>query len=128
MKWMVVDDSATIRRIVKHGINETGEHEVVEAGDGKQALKLCDATFDFVITDWNMPVMDGLDLVKQIRRNPEWSSIKIIMVSGLNTKENVVAALESGVNGYILKPFNVATLTGKIEELLAGHNDTLEAA
>ena len=128
MKWMVVDDSATNRRIVKHGINGTGEHEVVEAGDGKQALKLCDASFDFVITDWNMPVMDGLDLVKQIRSNPEWSSIKIIMVSGLNTKENVVAALESGVNGYILKPFNVATLTGKIEELLAGHNDTLEAA
>ncbi len=128
MKWLIVDDSATMRRIVKNGINETGAHEIAEANDGKQALGMCDASFDFVITDWNMPVMGGIELVKQIRSNPEWANIKIIMVSALSTKKDVVSALESGVNGYILKPFNVETLKGKIEEILSGKNDTADAA
>lgn len=128
MKWLIVDDSPTMRRIVKHTINESGDQDIAEANDGKQALGLCDASIDFVITDWNMPVMGGLELVKQIRANPEWASIKIIMVSGLSTKKDVVSALESGVDGYILKPFSVETLMGKVEEILGGRIDDADAA
>jgi two-component system chemotaxis response regulator CheY len=119
MKSLVVDDSATMRRIVVNALKTLGWNDIVEAGDGQEALAKCDGTIDFIITDWNMPVMGGLDLVRQIRGRADTAKLPILMVTTRSVKEDILQAVEAGVNGYILKPFTPQTLKEKIDQIVA---------
>jgi two-component system, chemotaxis family, chemotaxis protein CheY len=119
MKCLVVDDSATMRRIVVNALKSVGMAEVAEAGDGQEALGKCDAAIDLVVTDWNMPVMGGLELVKALRANPATAKLPILMVTTRGTKEDILQAVEAGVNNYILKPFTPQLLKEKIDAVMA---------
>ena len=117
MKFLVVDDSATMRRIVVNSLQRIGFSECVEAGDGREALEKYDpAAVDFVITDWNMPNMSGTDLAKALRaRTDAGRTVPILMVTARSVKEDILTAMEAGVNNYIVKPFNAQTLKSKID-------------
>jgi two-component system chemotaxis response regulator CheY len=119
MKFLVVDDSATMRRIVVNSLQRIGYTDVLEAGDGVEALAKFDASVGFVITDWNMPNMGGVELAQAIRAKPEGQSLPILMVTARSVKEDIITALESGLNYYIVKPFTPQVLKEKIDELLA---------
>ena len=122
-RFLVVDDFSTMRRIVRNLLKELGYTNVDEAEDGVQALqKLRSDQFDFVVSDWNMPNMDGLTMLKEIRKDPALSKLPVLMVTAEAKKENIVAAAQAGANGYVVKPFTAATLDeklGKIFEKLA---------
>jgi two-component system chemotaxis response regulator CheY len=119
MKFLVVDDFATIRRIVKGVINELGFTNVTEADDGSTALPLLrDGNFDFLITDWNMPGMPGLDLLKAVRANPKLAKLPVLMVTAEAKREQIIAAAQAGVNGYIIKPFTAEVLKKKLTKIL----------
>ena len=122
-KFLVVDDFSTMRRIVRNLLKELGYSNVEEAEDGSMGLaKLRAGDFDFVITDWNMPVMDGLTMLQNIRADPALSKLPVLMVTAEAKKENIIAAAQAGANGYVVKPFTAATLDeklGKIFEKLA---------
>lgn len=121
MKILAVDDSPTMRRIIINTLKRAGFDNIVEAGDGKDALeKFKSEKIDFLITDWNMPEMDGLALVSALRKTPEYQKLPILMVTTRSVKEDIVEALKAGVNNYIVKPFTPDTLKAKIEEVLAG--------
>ncbi len=121
IKILVVDDMSTMRRIVKSILNQLGFTNIEEAENGKQALaKLKAEKFDFVVTDWNMPEMDGLELVKAIRSDDELKNIPVLMVTAEGKKENVIEALKAGVNNYIVKPFTPEVLKEKIEKIFGG--------
>src|SRR5882724_6925190 len=105
MKCLVVDDSATMRRIVINALKSIGITELAEAGDGSDALQKCDASIELIITDWNMPVMGGLDLVRAVRANPATAKTPVLMVTTRSVQEDILLAIEAGVSGYILKPF-----------------------
>lgn len=126
MKCLVVDDSAITRRILVNSLRMIGFKEIVEAGDGKQALNLCDASVDVVLTDWNMPGMAGVELVRALRANPEFTSLPVLLITSRNGKEDVVEAANAGIDGYIVKPFTPEILKSKIEEVL--HRDTNESS
>jgi two-component system chemotaxis response regulator CheY len=117
MKCLVVDDSATMRRIVVNSLKSIGYAEVVEAGDGKEALAKCDASVDLVITDWNMPNMGGLELVKALRGSPGTAKLPILMVTTRSVKEDILQAVEAGVSSYILKPFTPQVLKEKLDQI-----------
>jgi two-component system chemotaxis response regulator CheY len=117
MKCLVVDDSATMRRIVVNSLKTIGYADVVEAGDGKEALAKCDASVHLVITDWNMPNMGGLDLVKALRGNPDTAKLPILMVTTRSVKEDILQAVEAGVSSYILKPFTPQVLKEKLDQI-----------
>ena len=118
IRVLVVDDMSTMRRIIKTILNQLGYSNIEEAENGKQALgKLKKEKFDFVITDWNMPEMDGLELVKQIRSDDDLKSIPVLMVTAEAKKENVMEALKAGVNNYIVKPFTPEVLKEKMEKI-----------
>lgn len=117
MKCLVVDDSATMRRIVVNALKTIGYTEVVEAGDGQEALSKCDGTIEMVITDWNMPTMGGLDLVKSLRSNPQTAKVPILMITTRSVKEDILQAVEAGVNSYILKPFTPQVLKEKLDQV-----------
>ncbi|MGE0351741.1 MAG: response regulator [Gemmatimonadales bacterium] len=117
MRFLVVDDSITVRRILANALQEIGCEEVREATDGKQALEMCQ-DIDVLITAWNMPVMSGLDLVRQIRANPATAKIRIILATSRNSRDDVQQAAEAGVDGYILKPFAQDSLRAKLDEVL----------
>ena len=119
MKCLVVDDSATMRRIVVNALKSIGYDDVVEAGDGNEALQNCDATIDLVITDWNMPVMGGLEFVKTLRATPQHAKTAILMVTTRSVKEDILHAVEAGVSSYILKPFTPQVLKEKIDQVLS---------
>lgn len=119
MKCLVVDDSATMRRIVVNALKSIGYENVVEAGDGSDALARCDETVELVITDWNMPVMGGLDFVKALRAKPHHVKTPILMVTTRSVKEDIMQAVEAGVSGYILKPFTPQVLKEKIDQILS---------
>lgn len=119
MKCLVVDDSATMRRIVVNALKSIGYENVVEAGDGSDALARCDATVELVITDWNMPVMGGLEFVKALRATPQHAKTPILMVTTRSVKEDIMQAVEAGVSGYILKPFTPQVLKEKIDQILS---------
>jgi two-component system, chemotaxis family, chemotaxis protein CheY len=116
MKFLVVDDSATMRRIVINSLQRIGFTDVLEAGDGKEALERFDATVQFVITDWNMPNLSGLDLSRALR---EKSDVPILMVTTRSVREDILAAVEAGVNNYIVKPFTPQVLKEKIDTVLS---------
>ncbi|MFJ9452882.1 MULTISPECIES: chemotaxis response regulator CheY [unclassified Herbaspirillum] len=124
-KFLVVDDFSTMRRIVRNLLKELGYTNVDEAEDGVQGLqKLRSDTFDFVVSDWNMPNMDGLTMLQEIRKDPALSKLPVLMVTAEAKKENIVAAAQAGANGYVVKPFTAATLDEKLgkifEKLEAG--------
>lgn len=115
MKFLVVDDSSTMRRIIKNSLKRIGFEDIMEAGNGKEALEVyTDA--DLILTDWNMPEMDGLEFVKQVRAKDK--SIPILMVTTNAAKDDIVEALKNGVNNYIVKPFTPETLKEKVEAVL----------
>ena len=119
MKFLVVDDSPTMRRIVCNALRDIGYSEVVEAEDGNDALEKIDAhTFEFIITDWNMPNMNGLDLTKSIRDHDEIGEIPILMITTRGMQEDVIAAMQARVNNYIVKPFTAKILREKIDMIL----------
>jgi two-component system chemotaxis response regulator CheY len=117
MKCLVVDDSSTMRRIVVNALKTIGYADVVEAGDGQEALARCDATIEMVITDWNMPNMGGLDLVKGLRGSPQTAKLPILMVTTRSVKEDILQAVEAGVSSYILKPFTPQVLKEKLDQI-----------
>jgi two-component system chemotaxis response regulator CheY len=118
MKILVVDDFSTMRRIVKNLLKQLGFENIEEAEDGAQAyLKLKDGGFGFVVSDWNMPNMDGLDLLKKVRSDPELKYIPILMVTAEAEKEKVVTAIQAGVNNYIVKPFTGEVLKEKMDKI-----------
>lgn len=119
MKCLVVDDSATMRRIVVNALKSIGYDNVVEAGDGSDALAKCDPSIELVITDWNMPVMGGLEFVKAMRATPQHAKTPILMVTTRSVKEDIMQAVEAGVSSYILKPFTPQVLKEKIDQILS---------
>ena len=119
MKFLVVDDSPTMRRIVCNALREIGYSELAEAEDGQDAIdKLNADAFEFVITDWNMPVMNGLDLTKLIRNHEQYSEVPILMITTRGMQEDVIAAMQARVNNYIVKPFTAKILQEKIDMIL----------
>ena len=121
LKILAVDDSPTMRRIIINTLKRAGYQDVVEAQDGKDALaKLKVDKFNFVITDWNMPEMDGLTFVTTVRGMDEYKNLPILMVTTRSVKDDIVEAMKAGVNNYIVKPFTPDTLKAKIEQVLAG--------
>jgi two-component system, chemotaxis family, chemotaxis protein CheY len=119
MKFLIVDDSLTMRRIVVNTLKTLGYDQVMEAADGKDALaKLLTEGADFVITDWNMPEMNGLELAKSIRGNPQFETLPILMVTTRGNKEDVIEAMKVRVNNYIIKPFTPQGLKDKIDQIL----------
>jgi two-component system, chemotaxis family, chemotaxis protein CheY len=116
-KALIVDDSKAIRMILGRILRELG-YETCEAVNGKDALEVIEsekATVDLVLADWNMPEMNGLDLVKQLRQNPDFTSLKVIMVTTETEVDHIVSALEAGANEYVMKPFTKDILRGKLE-------------
>ena len=119
MKFLVVDDFSTMRRIIRNLLKELGYNNVDEAEDGSMALaKLKRETFDFIVSDWNMPVMDGLELLKAVRADPKLKHIPMLMVTAEAKKENIIAAAQAGASSYVVKPFTAATLDEKITNIL----------
>jgi len=121
MKFLVVDDSVTMRRIVLNSLKGLGYSDFMEAGDGKEAMDVLNANDDieFIITDWNMPNVSGLDLVKGIRVHPKYKDVPILMVTTRGVKEDIMEALQAKVNNYVIKPFTPPVLKEKIEQILA---------
>lgn len=118
LKFLVVDDFSTMRRIVRNLLKELGYASVDEADDGVVALqKLNNGAFDFVVTDWNMPNMDGLALLQAIRQAPHLKHLPVLMITAEAKRENIIAAAEAGADGYIVKPFTAATLAEKLEKI-----------
>lgn len=119
MQFLVVDDSPTMRRIVVNALRSIGYESVVEAEDGQDALsKLQTNTIDFIITDWNMPNLNGLDLTKTIRSGSTNNAIPILMVTTRALKQDIIEALQAKVNNYIVKPFTPTVLKEKIDLIL----------
>jgi two-component system chemotaxis response regulator CheY len=118
MRFLVVDDFNMMRRIVRNLLKELGFNNVEEAEDGVDALgKLKAGGFDFVISDWNMPNMDGLQLLQTIRADAAMSSLPVLMVTAEAKKENIIAAAQAGASGYVVKPFTAATLEEKLGKI-----------
>ncbi|MBN1396987.1 MAG: response regulator [Bacteroidetes bacterium] len=119
IKILIVDDSITIRRIITNALKTVGFTDTTEASNGKEALeKLQAGKIDFIITDWNMPEMNGLDLIKEVRAHPVHSTMPILMITTRGTEHDVVEALQAKVNSYIMKPFTPQELKEKIEGIL----------
>jgi len=118
VKILVVDDFSTMRRIIKNLLRDLGFTNVEEADDGKTALPILKTgRIDFLVTDWNMPGMTGIDLVKTVRADANLAHIPILMVTAEAKREQIIAAAQAGVNGYVVKPFTAATLKEKIEKI-----------
>jgi len=119
MKFLVVDDSSTMRRIVVNSLQRIGFGDTVEAGDGKEALDKFDPSVKFVITDWNMPNMTGTELAKALREREDGKQVPILRVTARSVREDIIEAMEAGVNNYIVKPFTPQILKEKIDALLS---------
>jgi two-component system, chemotaxis family, chemotaxis protein CheY len=120
LKFLVVDDFSTMRRIVKNFLVDLGYSNIVEADDGHTALPILKAGgIDFLVTDWNMPIMPGLDLLKAVRADPGLSKLPVLLVTAEAKREQIVEAAQAGVNGYVVKPFTAQTLKEKIEKILS---------
>ena len=118
MKILVVDDFSTMRRIIKNLLKDLGFSNIQEADDGSTALPMLQqGDFDFVVTDWNMPGMQGIDLLRAIRAHDKLKHLPVLMVTAEAKKEQIVAAAQAGVNGYVVKPFTAATLKEKLDKI-----------
>ena len=119
LRFLVVDDFSTMRRIVRNLLKELNFTNVEEAEDGAIALqKLQAGAFDFVISDWNMPNMDGLTLLQSVRAHPTLKGLPFLMITAEAKKENIIAAAQAGASGYIVKPFTAGTLAEKLEKIV----------
>lgn len=120
MKILVVDDFSTMRRIIRNLLKELGFSNVDEAEDGAIALqKLRNGGFEFVVTDWNMPNMDGLQLLQAVRADPSLSALPVLMITAEAKKENIISAAQAGASGYIVKPFTAAILSEKLQKIFS---------
>lgn len=118
MKILVVDDFSTMRRIIKNLLRDLGFNNTAEADDGVTALPVLQSgNFDFLITDWNMPGMQGIDLLKAVRSDAKLAKLPVLMVTAESKRDQIVEAAQAGVNGYIVKPFTAVTLKEKIEKI-----------
>ena len=118
MKFLVVDDFSTMRRIVRNLLKELGFNNVDEAEDGVVALqKLHSGNFEFVVSDWNMPNMTGIELLKSIRADAQLKGLPVLMVTAEAKKENIIEAAQAGASGYVVKPFTAATLEEKLNKI-----------
>lgn len=118
IKILVVDDFPTMRRIIRNLLKDLGYENVDEAEDGVIALeKLRNGSFDFVVSDWNMPNLDGLELLKTIRSDEQLSHLPVLMVTAEAKRDNIIAAAQAGANGYVVKPFTAATLEEKLNAI-----------
>jgi len=118
MKILVVDDFSTMRRIVRNLLRDLGFTNTFEADDGKTALPMLkEGNYDFLVTDWNMPGMTGIDLLKAVRADPKLVNLPVLMVTAEAKREQIILAAQTGVNGYVIKPFTAATLREKIEKI-----------
>ena len=120
IRFLVVDDFSTMRRMVKVVLHELGYDNVTEAEDGSTALPILkQGGIDFLVTDWNMPGMQGLDLLKAVRSDPKLARLPVLLVTAEAKREQIVEAAQAGVSGYVVKPFTAQTLKAKIEKILA---------
>jgi two-component system chemotaxis response regulator CheY len=118
MKILVVDDFSTMRRIIKNLLRDLGFTNTQEADDGNTALPMLQAgNFDFLVTDWNMPGMQGIDLLKAVRADDKLKTMPVLMVTAESKREQIIEAAQAGVNGYIVKPFTAATLNEKLQKI-----------
>lgn len=128
MRFLVVDDFSTMRRIVRNLLKELGFTNIDEAEDGQVALqKLTSEQFDFVVSDWNMPNMDGLQLLQAVRANAQLKHLPVLMITAEAKRENIVAAAQAGASGYIVKPFTAATLNEKLSKIFEKMGDKAAA-
>src|SRR5260370_3302784 len=120
LKFLVVDDFSTMRRIIKNLLHDLGYPNVDEADDGQAALPMLQAgSFDFLITDWNMPGMPGLDLIKAVRADAKLAKMPVLMLTAEAKREQIIEAAQAGVNGYVIKPFTAETLKEKLAKILS---------
>ncbi len=125
MKILIVDDFSTMRRIIKNLLRDLGFTNTSEADDGQTALPMLqNGKFDFLVTDWNMPGMQGIDLLKNVRADDNLKDLPVLMVTAESKRDQIVEAAQAGVNGYIVKPFTAATLKEKIDKIF----ERIEAA
>jgi len=118
MKILIVDDFSTMRRIIKNLLRDLGFTNTTDADDGTTALPMLQSgSFDFLVTDWNMPGMTGIDLLKAVRADPKLASLPVLMVTAEQKREQIIEAAQAGVNGYIVKPFTAITLKEKIDKI-----------
>lgn len=118
MKILIVDDFSTMRRIVKNLLRDLGFNNTAEADDGQSAWPMLQTgKFDFLVTDWNMPVMDGLELLKSVRANEKLKDMPVLMVTAEAKRDQIIVAAQAGVNGYVVKPFTAITLKEKIDKI-----------
>ena len=118
MKILIVDDFSTMRRIIKNLLRDLGYHNTHEADDGNTALPMLkNGDYQFVVTDWNMPGMQGIDLLKAIRLDDKLKHLPVLMVTAEAKREQIIEAAQAGVNGYIVKPFTAATLKEKLDKI-----------
>jgi two-component system, chemotaxis family, chemotaxis protein CheY len=119
LKFLVVDDFSTMRRIIKNLLHDLGYQNVAEADDGTTALPMLqEGSIDFLITDWNMPGMPGLDLLKAVRSDPKLAKLPVLMLTAEAKREQIVEAAQAGVSGYVIKPFTAETLKEKLDKIL----------
>ncbi len=119
MKILIVDDFPTMRRIIKNLLHDLGLDNVDEADDGSSALPMLQTSdFEYLITDWNMPNMTGLDLLRAVRGDPKLASLPVLMVTAEAKRDQIVQAAQAGINGYIIKPFTAKTLQEKLQKTL----------
>ena len=125
MNILIVDDFSTMRRIIKNLLRDLGYTNTSEADDGTTALPMLQTgKFDILVTDWNMPGMQGIDLLKEVRSDPNLASMPVLMVTAESKRDQIVEAAQAGVNGYVVKPFTAATLKEKIDKIF----ERIEAA
>ncbi|MBD9437511.1 chemotaxis response regulator CheY [Pseudoxanthomonas sp. PXM03] len=118
MRILIVDDFSTMRRIIKNLLNDLGYTNTAEAEDGNSALTaLSQGSFEFVVTDWNMPGMTGIELLKAIRADDRYKTLPVLMVTAEAKREQIIEAAQNGVNGYIIKPFTAQTLEEKLGKI-----------
>lgn len=119
MRFLIVDDSSTMRRIIINTLNKLGHQDVSEAANGREGLERLSASpVDMIITDWNMPEMSGIDFIRTVRSTPAVKDIPVLMVTTNAAKDDIVEALKAGVNSYVVKPFTPDTMKEKIESVL----------
>lgn len=118
MKILIVDDFSTMRRIIKNLLRDLGFTNTQEADDGTTALPMLrNGDFQFLVTDWNMPGMTGIDLLKQVRSDPKLASLPVLMVTAEAKRDQIIEAAQAGVNGYVVKPFTAQVLKEKIDKI-----------
>jgi two-component system chemotaxis response regulator CheY len=119
MRFLIVDDSSTMRRIIINTLNKLGHKECHEAANGREGMeRLASMPIDIVITDWNMPEMSGIDFIRALRANVGTKELPVLMVTTNAAEDDIVAALKAGVNNYVVKPFTPDTIREKIESIM----------